>query len=96
MISFRHLNIRTKTERRYEVTKPDIMTVLLDGVRVGGGYKYRERFPQITNQDLPAFVASSEAQLLAMARKLEIAEIMLHEWAPWWEGYVRRCGEATK
>ena len=73
-------------------TKPDMLTVLLDGVRAGGGYKYRDRFPQVSNQDLPAFVASSEAQIRAMARKLAIAEVMLATWAPWWERYVRDCG----
>ena len=63
-------------------SKPDPMTVLLDGVRAGGGYKYRERFPQITNQEMPAFVASSEARIRAMARKLTVAEVMLATWAP--------------
>ena len=73
-------------------TNVDMLAVLLDGVRAGGGYKYRERFPQVTNQDLPAFVANCEAQLRAMARKLAIAEEMLAVWCPWWEDYVRKCG----
>ena len=73
-------------------TQPDLMTVLLDGVRAGGGYRYRERFPQVANQDLPAFVAACEAQVRGMARRLAIAEVMLAQWAPWWESYVRQCG----
>jgi len=87
-----HVVARTKLTHVVEV---DPMDVLLDGVRASGGYKYRERFAQISNQDLPAFVTSCEAQLRAMACKLAIAETMLHEWAPWWETYVRQCGAGT-